>query len=497
MALAVVKIVFYLFAAGSYGYFRDELYFLACTEHLAWGFPDHAPLSVWMASFSRDIFGDSLYAIRLFPALSGVVKILLTGLLVRELGGGRLATLLACLSVLFAPLYLVSDNMLSMNTYEPIFWVGCALAYVWAVKREDPRYWLLFGVCAGLGTMNKHSMVFFGAAFLIGLVMTRERRYLAEKYFWFGGLIAFVLVLPNLIWQYENNWATLELLQNVQKTGKNVVLAPHEFILQQVLLLLPFTAPIWLGGIWYLLFDRLGKRFRTLGITYLASLAIMIALNAKNYYLAPVYPILFAAGGLFWQRRAGVFFWTRVAGYAYAVVLVLMGVVFLPMALPVLPIERFTAYQNWVGITPPKTEVGHRGPLPQHFGDMFGWEEMAARTAAVYNALPPEERSRAAIYGSNYGEAGAIDHFGPAYGLPKAISPHQSYFLWGPRGYDGSTLIVLGEEREDAEKYCGSVEEKEAVSHPYAMGGEYFKILICRDLRAPLAELWPKLKHWN
>jgi hypothetical protein len=487
----------YLIAAGSYGYFRDELYFLACTEHLAWGYPDHAPLSVFLASFSRDLFGDSLYAIRLFPALSGVVKILLTGLLVSEFGGRYLATLLACLSALFAPFFLVGDNMLSMNTYEPIFWIGCALSYVWAVNRGDPRYWLLFGACAGLGTMNKHSMAFFGVAFLIGLVLTQDRKFFADKYLWLGGLLAFVLFLPNLIWQYENNWATLELLQNVQKTGKNVVLSPLEFILQQMLIMLPFTAPIWLGGLWYLLFDRSGKRFRTLGIAYVAVLAIMILLKAKNYYLAPVYPILFAAGGVFWENLAERFRRAKFACYAYAAVLVVTGAAFLPLALPVLRVEKYIAYQDAIGVTPPKTEVGHRGPLPQHFGDMFGWEEMTARTAAVYNSLPPEERSRTAIFGSNYGEAGAIDHFGGAYNLPKAISPHQSYFLWGLRDYDGSTIIVLGSKREDAEKNCGSVEERDSVGNPYAMGEEHFNILICRNLKTPLAELWPKLKHWN
>src|SRR5215204_2025468 len=157
--LALVKLSLFLVAANGYGYFRDELYFLACTEHIAWGYPDHAPLSVFIAKFSRDLFGDSLYAIRLFPALSGALKIILTSLIVREFGGRLIATLLACLCVLVAPFYLVSDNLLSMNTYEPIFWMGCVLAYIWVVKREDPRYWLLFGACAGLGTMNKHSAV--------------------------------------------------------------------------------------------------------------------------------------------------------------------------------------------------------------------------------------------------------------------------------------------------------------------------------------------------
>ncbi|HEX2639875.1 MAG TPA: glycosyltransferase family 39 protein, partial [Pyrinomonadaceae bacterium] len=395
------------------------------------------------------------------------------------------------------PIYLSISNILSMNSFEPLFWMGAIYLLLRFQETGNGKLWLGIGALLGAGLMNKHSTAFFGFAFLTGLVLTRDRKYFADKYLWLGGLLAFVLFLPNLIWQYENNWATLELLQNVQKTGKNVVLSPQEFVLQQMLIMLPFTAPIWLAGLWYLLFDRTGKRFRTLGIAYVAVLAIMIALKAKNYYLAPVYPILFAAGGVFWESFAERFRWAKFGGYAYAAVLAITGLAFVPLALPVLPVEKYTAYQDKLGFSPPKTEVGHQGPLPQHFGDMFGWEEMTAKTAAVYNSLPPEERSRTAIFGSNYGEAGAIDHFGGAYNLPKAISPHQSYFLWGPRDYDGSTIIVLGSKREDAEKNCGSVEERDAVGHPYAMGEEHFNILICRNLKTPLAELWPKLKHWN
>ena len=497
LILAFVKLLLFLVAANGYGYFRDELYFLACTEHIAWGYPDHAPLSVFIAKFSRDLFGDSLYAIRFFPALSGALKIILTALIVREFGGRWLATLLACLCVLAAPFYLASDNLLSMNAYEPIFWMGCILAYIWAVKREDPRYWLLFGAFAGLGVMNKHSAAFFCLSIVIGLVLTRDRTHFKSPYLWLGGLVAAIIFLPNLIWQYQNDWATLELLRNVQATGKNVVLSPIEFILQQVLIMMPLTAPVWLAGIWYLLFDRDGKRFRALGIAYVALLIIMIALKAKNYYLAPVYLMLFAAGGVWWEALFDRFRFGRVIGLAYAGLIVIAGAMLLPLALPVLPVERFIAYQEEIGIKPPKTEVGHSGPLPQHFGDMFGWPEMVEKVAGVYHSLPPDERERVAIYGSNYGEAGAIDHYGPAYGLPKAISPHQSYFMWGPRNYDGSVMILLGSEKSDAIDRCDSVEERDAVGVPYAMGEEHFNILICRGLKTPLPVLWNELKHWN
>jgi len=497
-ALALFKIFLFLLAGNSYGYFRDELYFLACAEHLAFGYPDHAPLSVWMTRFSREVLGDSLYAIHFLPALAGALKIVLTGWLVREFGGRHFATLLACLCVLIAPVYLATDGLLAMNAYESLFWTGCALAYVLAIKRENPRYWLLFGALAGLGLMNKHSLVFFGLAFVVGLLVTQDRRIFLDKYIWLGGAIAFLLFLPNLIWQYQNDWATLELLRNVQKTGKNVVLAPHEFVFQQIFILFPLTALVWLTGLWYLLADKSGKRFRSLGIAYLVTLGLMILLKAKNYYLAPIYPMLFAAGGVFWENLIERF---RVFGkfirYALPTLLIIGGLIVLPMAMPVLLIEQYIAYQNSLGLAPPQTEVGHQGVLPQHFGDRFGWEEMTAKVAEVYHSLPPEEREKAAIFANNYGEAGAIDLFGERYNLPKAISNHQSYYLWGPRNYDGSIVIILGDKKEDAEELCQSVEERTRVGEPLAMKEENFNILICRGLKEPFPELWKKIKHWN
>ena len=286
-------------------------------------------------------------------------------------------------------------------------------------------------------------------------------------------------------------------MRNVQATGKNIVLTPPEFIWQQIFILLPLTAPVWLAGLWYLLAARDGKRFRTVGIAYLITLGLMIALKAKNYYLAPIYPVLFAAGGIFWETIAAKVRTGKAAVLGYAVLILLAASVFAPVAIPLLPPETFLAYQQKLGLAPPKTEVGHGGPMPQHFGDRFGWEEMVQATAEVFDSLPPEEREKAAIFGGNYGQAGAVDFFGAKYGLPKAISPHQSYFLWGPRTYDGSLVIVLGSKRSDAEKNCGSVEERVRVGHPYAMPYEHFNILICRDTKQPLAELWPKLKFWN
>ncbi len=522
---AVFKLLLHFAFNSSYGYFRDELYFIACGEHLAWGYPDHAPLVALMAKTTRVLFGDSLFAIRLFPALAGASKIFLTALLVREFGGKRFATFLACLCVLCAPIYAAIDNLLSMNALESVFWMLCVYFAVRATKemmndergmlnenentiaakRKNSSFiiyhsslnWLLFGLFAGFGLMNKHSMAFFGFALVAGLLLTPLRKVFLDKYFWLGGAIAFLIFLPNIIWQFQNDFATLELLRNVQATGKNVVMSPLEFFVSQIMGLLPVSLPIWIAGIWFFLADKNGRRFRFLGIAYLILLALMIYLKAKDYYLSPIYPMLFAGGAVFSEQLIEKFRALRFLKYAFPLLIFGVFIAVAPVVLPILPIETLIKYQESIGFKPPKSEVGFDSPLQQIFSDQLGWQEMVEKVGTVYNALPPEEKAVAGIYAGNYGQAGAIDFFGAKYGLPKAISPHQSYFVWGHRDYTGEVLILLGASKEEAEKVCESVEEKTAVGHPYSESYEKYRIIVCRRTKNPLPEIWQSLKFWN
>ena len=494
--LAAAKLLTHVLTAGGYGYFRDELYYIACGEHLDWGYVDHAPMVAWAARLARALFGDSLVALRLLPAVAGALKVFLTGLIARELGARRFAVLLACLCVLVGG-HLALDGFFSMNAFESLVWTACAYAVVLAIRRGEPRRWLWFGALAGLGLLNKHSMLFFGFGVFAGLLLTPARGFFRSRWLWLGGALAFVIFLPNLVWEYRHDWATLELLANVRATGKNVELSPLEFLAQQVLILHPLTLPVWLAGLWYFLFDRDGRRYRLLGVAYVVVLGLMIALKGKNYYLLPIYPMLFAGGAVWWEAALGARRRLRWLKFAYPALLLITGAILAPLAVPVLPVGALVRYQSALGFAPPKTEVGHAGLLPQHFGDRFGWPEMVAEVARVYHALPAEERAVAGIYANNYGEAGAIDFFGPRHNLPKAVSPHQSYYLWGPRDVSGEVLILLQSKRADAERYCGSVEEGPAISHPYSMAEEKYTILICRGLKPPLGELWPLLKRWN
>jgi hypothetical protein len=496
--LAGFKLVLHLLLANRYGYFRDELYFLDCGRHLAFGYVDHAPF-IGLVSRAALALGGSLLALRAFPAVAGAMLVALAILIAWRLGGGAFAQAVAGVAVIAAPVYLAVHSLLSMNAFEPVFWMAIAYVLIRIIQTGDGRLWLAIGFLLGLGLENKHSTAFFAIAVAAALMLSPERRFLRTRWPWLAAGLALVIFLPNLVWQAQHGFPTLEGLANVRRTGKNVVLGPAEFVGQQILMMHPVLLPVWLAGLGWL-FAAARGRYRLLGFTFVAFFALLFALRGKSYYMAPIYPMLLAAGGV---ALEGAFIgwrvtrdrsWPRAAVLA---VIVIAGAITAPMAAPLLSPERYVAYEHALGFTPPKTEVGHRGPLPQHFGDRFGWPELVAEVARIYYALPPGDRARASIFANNYGEAGAINLFGPQYGLPPAISAHQNHFFWGPRGNTGEVMIVLQDDRESLEKICASVEEAGAHTHPWGMAEENNPIFVCRGLNPPLTELWPRLKKWN
>jgi hypothetical protein len=495
--LAAAAVLLQMLTNARYGYFRDELYFLACSDHLAWGYVDFAPLVALLTRFTRAALGDSLHAIRFLPALAEGGQILITGLMARELGGKRFAIFLSGLSVLLAPVILGNATRLSMNPFEPLFWMGAAYFLLRAINRDQPKLLLVSGVLLGLGLENKHSTAFFLVSLTVGLLLSPSRRWLLTRWYWLAAAMAFLIFLPNLVWQYTHHFPTLEALSNVRKTHKNIELPPLPFLRQQIMMLLPISAVVWIPGLAFLLLGAKAKKYRCLGITYLVFLAVMMILKGKDYYLAPVYPMLFAAGGVFWEAIIGRRPRMRWIKVALPAAVLALGVIAIPLDVPVLPVDKIVPYMEALGIKMSRTEVQERGPLPQHFGDEFGWEEMVAATAEIYNSLPAEERSKTGILAGTYGDAGAIDFFGPRYGLPKSISPHQNYYYWGPREYTGESLILLHYDLADAQHGCQSVQTGPTLNHPYAMQEEHYTILICRGTKIPLADAWSRLKVWN
>lgn len=495
LGLALVKLLLQFAGIRHYGFFRDELYYMACGRHLAWGYVDQPPLIALIAWFEAHVFGASIVALRLLPVLSGAAVVFLTGILARELGGDRYAQCLAAVSVLFAPAFLAFDSFFSMNAFEPLFWVLCALLTVRIVSGASPRWWLAFGAVAGIGIENKHTMLVFGFALVAGLILSGEARVLRSKWIWIGGLIALAIFLPNVIWEARHGWPQIEVVRNAQ-LYKNIPISPLDFLGDQVAFLNPLALPVWLAGLAWLFFSRDGRPYRFLGWCYLIVLGIFLVLNGKSYYVVPAYPLILAAGGVAIERfcESAGRKWVRTALPA---VIVTGGLLMAPFGVPFLPINTFLRYENLIPANKvAKTERDAQDvQLPQLYADMFGWHNIAVTVSQVYDSLPPSERSGCAILAGNYGEAGAIDYYGPGLGLPAAISGHNSYYDWGPRNYSGSCVILFGERSSKYIKLFGDVRVAAVVHSAHAMPNERdIPVYICRKPLAPLKQLWPHFK---
>jgi Dolichyl-phosphate-mannose-protein mannosyltransferase len=475
-----------------YGFFRDELYYAACGDHLAWGYVDHSPLAPWIARLSRSTLGDSLFALRFFPALASAAKIFLGGWIAREVGGGKFAQSFAAFTVLCAPIYLTFDNFFSMNSFEPVFWMACAAIALRILNGGDEKLWLLFGLVAGLGVLNKHSMLFFGSGLTIGLLLTPARCVFRSAWIWVGAAIVVLLFLPNLLWEIRNNYPTIQLLHTVIGTKYSTV-TPLEFVAQQALLTHPLVAPVWLLGLWFFLRGQWGKKYAFLAIAYLVVLAEMIWLHGKIYYQAPAYVMLLAGGAVWIEKQAlpRTGEWLKPA----LIVPILAGAaIAAPLAMPILPVQQAIKYCALWDVKAVHVENIPLGDLPQLFGDMFGWEEQAQAMARAYASLPEAERGKAALLTYNYGEAAAIDYFGRHLGLPGAISGHNQYGYWGPRGYSGEVIVAIGFTAERLQRSFDEVRPVETISPLHAMPEESnLTIYICKKPKQDFRANW---KEW-
>jgi hypothetical protein len=496
VVIALGKLVFHCIFNNRYGYFRDEFDYMSCGDHLAWGYVDQPPLLPFLVRVGRIVLGDSLRSIRFLPALATSAVVVLGAMIAREFGGRRFALILSSVAVLIAPIYLSGGSLLTTNCIEPLLWMGCAYFAILAIQR-DPRYWLWFGVVAGLGLEEKYSIGIFGFAIVVGLLLTKQRRWLSNKWFWLGGAAAFLIFLPNLVWNIHNHWPFLELMHNIRATGRDVRLSAPEYFTQQILLAHPLTAPIWITGVFALLVSPRLRNYRLLGWSYLIAFTTFVVLKGKNYYLAPIYPMLFAAGAVMIETGVER---TRLVWLKPAILILLIagGAWLAPLVVPVLSVDHFISYMNKLPFKVPRSEHSHEAAvLPQHYADQFGWEEMTAVTAQAWSRIPVAERSDCGIFAQDYGQAGAIDFFGPRYGLPPALSGHQTYFLWGPRNYSGNCLIVLDDKKEVLDQLFEQVEYVGSSDNPYALERN-IPVFICKGAKfGSLHKLWPDVKKWR
>jgi hypothetical protein len=490
--------------AWRYGYFRDELYFIACSKHLAWGYVDQPPLvavAAWLAAPG----GYQLVALRALPILAAGGTVYLVVRLTKELGGGAFAQTLSGLATLLMPAYLLLGNTLTTTSVEPFFWtlaIYLTIRLVRAQVASRPGLWLALAVIVALGAYAKYSIVLLVGALVAGLLLTKERGTLLTPYALCAAGLTLLLLAPNLAWQAAHGWPFFEVVRGdaahrpafangLTLEYRNLSSNATAFALEQLLYTNPLAVLVWLTGIVAPFRVAALRDLRFIALAYVVLFLAAVALGAKGYYIIGIYATLLAMGAVAIERVAAPLR-SAVLGALAAV-----AILALPLSLPVLPVEGLVAYTKLLGLT-------GRGGSPAHliqpvFAEEFGWDRLAQDVARVYLALPNDIRSRTAIYADTYGDAGALDFFGPRYGLPPAISSQNNYYLWGTRGYDGSTLVAIGATRIDVlRRYFRSVRLMSRSVEPlkWVVEGPA-PIYLCRDPIAPLSEIWPHLRWYG
>jgi len=494
LALAIMKAAVLIYYAGGFGYMSDELYFLACAAHPAWGYADLPPLLPWLTWIVTHTLGSSLWAIRFYPAIAAGATVILTGWLATELGGRKRAVILASFLTFIDPVTFGFGHILSTNALDLPMWLLCVLLLVKIEKGASPRLWLWWGVTAGLALLHKYTLVFLLAALMAGFLLTSWRRWFASRWLWSGVAVLVLIVLPNVIWQARHDFPFLQLQHFNKINHHNVILPPLQFLTAQAIVNNPLLWVFALCGLVFLFLESM-RSFRALAWTFVAFLLLMFALHGRDYYLAAAYPPMFAVGAVAvegWLRNR------RSQGAIYAYVFVAAGItmIALPSVLPILSPSATDEFCRQMFLKRKEPENLPHAAMPNWVADQFGWKEPVEMVAKYYAALPPEERARTAILGNFYGQAGAVDHFGPPLGLPKAIGGHHSYWLWGPRGYTGQSVIFM-DAWPEVLKHCDSVTLVGKPDTPFARPDEHPAIYHCRKLDFDISQHWDVFRHYD
>ncbi|MEZ5314272.1 MAG: glycosyltransferase family 39 protein [Thermoanaerobaculia bacterium] len=495
---AAAVLLLHALYATTFGIFRDELYYLSCARRLAWGYVDHPPLVAWATAGWTALFGSGLATLRFLPALAVAATTWVVGSTARAFGGGRFATALAGLAFGLAPILLGLASVLSMNAFDLLFWALLMRLVAGLLTGADERHWLTFGAVAGIGLLNKVSVLFAGFGIVCGLVLARRWQILKSRWFWLGGVVAFAIFLPHLVWQQIHGWPTLEFMENARNL-KNADLSTADFLRRQLLNTGPVNCLVWLPGLAGLFFLRDLRRFRALGWAYLAVLVLLLTTASKPYYLAPAYAVLFAAGAVAIEQSTARWRGRTAIRAAFVALLVLLSLAVAPLARPMLPVESYLRYAARFGEKPGTDEKKEVGRLKQFYADMQEWHGLAEAVGQAADRLSPTERRGTCVFAENYGEAGAVERWAAELDLPPAISGHNSWFLWGPGECLGKpTLLVIARDRERLDKLFASVEPG-AEFHcrdcmPYENG---LTVWIAREPRVDLAALWPSIKNFS
>lgn len=432
------KVGLNLLAINHFGFQRDELLHLALGDHLDWGFKEVPPFIAFLAKISTTIFGDSVFATRIFSTIFGGLIVWITGKLVVEFGGGRFAIALACLALIFSPAFAASDYLFQPVVFDQFWWLLSAYLVAKYINAPKPNYLYLLGIVIGVGLLTKYTMAFFAGALLISLLLTKERNILWSRRIPFAALIGLVIFLPNIIWQFNHHLPLITHMKNLREQQLNYI-KPSDFIKGQ-LLVNGMGVFIWLAGLVSLLFSSGLAKFRFMAFAYILTFLFLLYMNGKDYYLFGAYPMLFAAGGYSFEQwiKSRSYIWRTVT----ALILIVPNLLLLPLALPIFPIDQTLAAFKFVHVAP-KWEDLKAHPLTQDYADMFGWDEMGEKVAWAYSGLSRDQQKHTEIYADNYGEAGAVYHYGKKYHLPETASLNSSFTLWAPDSLNARYIIYV------------------------------------------------------
>ncbi|MEP7064448.1 MAG: glycosyltransferase family 39 protein [Gemmatimonadota bacterium] len=489
-----------------YGFQRDEFLYMAMGRHLRLWRMDFPPFIAMVSQAERLLLGDSIVAIRLVPSLMGGALVLLAGLIARELGGGRFAQIFAAVAVAASPLFLRTADLFQPVILDQLWWTVAlyALVRLGASAPSDdmlstkPRWWIVLGVACGLGLLTKFSLLFLGAALVVAILVAPQRRVLLTPWPWLAAVIAFVLGSPSIVGQLLLGYPVVSQMNVLQHSQLEHVSA-WSFVAGQFRL--GGAVLLALAGAVYLVVAKRMRAFRAVGWTCIGAFALLLVLHGKSYYIGPIYPTLFAAGAVAFAR------WTEhrrttvaMAARALAVLALLVyGAIAAPLELPIFSKEATAAFASRSGMSgATKTNQGVALKLPQDYADMLGWPELAQAVAHAYDSLPPDKRAQAVIIGDNYGEAGALEYYGPRLGLPRVICAAGSYWFFGPGEKPGTVVVSLGVTKEDLEQFFETVTPAGRVINAWGVPEESdVSVYVAENPRMTLQKLWPSLTGRN
>jgi hypothetical protein len=487
--IAVFTFVVHMVTYNTLGFHRDELLYLALGKHLSAGYWSNPPLIGFISYLSQLLPGKTLFSLRLLPALAGAVLIVITGLMTREMGGKRYAQVLACFSLAISLLFMRAFSMFQPVCFDILFWSVILYFFLRYINTRKPLYLMLVGVAFGIGFLNKYMVIFLAAGLALGVLPTSYRKLWINKYSWLAVALAILILLPNIIWQYMHGFPVLQHMRELRET--QLVNVKRMNIIIDQLLMFTISAFVWVAGLIWLIRSGNAKGFRALGYTYIAVLLIFLLLRGKSYYMAGLYPVLFAAGGISWEESLK----RKASQIIFIILLALLTLPILPGAIPIMSAPRLVAYFSKIpakmgGEALVRWEDGRMHPLPQDYADMLGWDELGGIMVKACDTI--KDKRRIMIYCENYGQAGAVDYCGRCHGLPEVVSFSDAYLLWVPDtiSRDKDVFMYVNDELgRDVDSLFANIIVAGSIKNPYARE-KGTTVYMCRDPRKNFPEFW-------